>query len=397
MLSLPKHLSILCYLVLVHQLAPAQTGEGRGAYFTRLQPTIVEVERYHVKGDARLEMDFAKAMVHNPAAVKGLEPVITQVDLVYTRYPDNLETWEVGYNNLMERRFAVLEKLLPRAFEMPGVKWRLVLQTACHSQQEAEQMFHGFVIHAGPARALDNKAEEPDPKPRFDSLSLKLTWKSALNIYQGETEFRDSTALRVIESHPEWHNKVLVIDWTASMYRHGAQVLHWLRSMEASDVLGVVFFNDGDGKWDDEKIAGETGGIYTVAGFDENELLAAMEAVSWGGSGGDHRENDLEALLSAMDEFPEAEEFILLADNSGPVRDKRLVSQVERSFRIVLCGVHKDLIETDYLDIARRTGSTLHTKERDLTDLDAMGPMQILELEHASYQRRKGGFRLISE
>jgi len=381
---------------LIALVLDAQSGAGHGEYYARLQPEIVEVGRHYPSGDARLSMDFAKARIHNPAALEGLDSIITQVDLVYTRYPADLETWEVGYDSLMERRFANLEKLLPQAFVTPNVQWRLILQTGCQSQVEAEKLFHGFEIYAGPL-THEEEEELPKPKQRFDSLNLKLTWKSALSLYEGETEFYDSTALNILAAHEEWKQKVLIIDWTASMYRHGAQVLHWLKEQNASDVLGVVFFNDGDGKWDDDKVVGETGGIYTVEGFAENDVLAAMEAVSWGGSGGDHRENDLEALLEAMDQFPEAEEFILLADNSGPVRDMELMSQIERPFRIILCGVYKDIFETDYLDLARRTNSTLHTLERDLTDLDAIGPMQLLELEQASYQRRKHGFRRVPE
>ena len=170
--------------------------------------------------------------------------------------------------------------------------------------------------------------------------------------------------------------------------------MHWINEVgREEEVLGVVFFNDGDGKWDNEKEIGQTGGIYAVEGFDHDSILAVMERVSYGGSGGDHRENDLEAVQEAMDLFPEADEFVLIADNSGPVRDIKLLKEIERPVRIILCGVYHDKYETDYLNIAYRTGGSVHTKDRDLNDLADLSQFQVLEFVEASYMLVQGRFK----
>ena len=182
------------------------------------------------------------------------------------------------------------------------------------------------------------------------------------------------------------------------MYRHGAHLLHWLEDIgKEGDVEGVVFFNDGDGKWDDEKEVGATGGLYSLEGFDHDSILAIMERVSFGGSGGDHRENDLEAVLEAMDQFPAADEYILIADNSGPVRDMRLLSQIQRPLRVILCGVYHDEYDTDYLDIVHATGGTLHTRDNDLTDLADLKQFHTLDFPEANYILVRGKFKKVKK
>ncbi len=425
-----------------------ETTHSAGAWYQKLQPSIHHQPRYQPKaGAVILKMDFALYHIYNPNAVKAVQERVKRVDLVYTRYPYHLDEWEVGYDSLMERRFTELHKLLPRAFTDSEVEWRLVLQTDCRNMEEAKGLFHGFSIYSGPNEGPGNGPEDspgdgltttfenpsqidtlefpattdqnpseidlPTPPktavntverstpespraPRFDSVDLEQNLEAAIAIYSGEKTFYDSTCQWVFERHPEWGTKVLIIDWTASMFKHGAQVIHWIEEMGKGDeILGLVFFNDGNDKWDNEKVVGSTGGIYTVEGFDRDSIMAVMKRVSYGGSGGDHRENDLEAVLEAMDWFPEAQEFVLIADNSGPVRDMELLKNVERPLRIIICGVYHDRYEPDYLDIAHQTGGSIHSKDQDLEGLGEIGPFESLEFEEETYILVGGKFKRI--
>lgn len=393
-----------------------KTRHSTGAWYQKLQPQIHHQPTYQPKaGAVILKMDFALHRIYNPQAVKAVQEKVKRVDLVYTRYPYHLEEWEVGYDSLMERRFTELNKLLPRAFSDPEVEWRLVLQTDCRNMEEAQGLFHGFCIYSGPKEESLEKEkvfaseEVPNPNsnpvpppvphsPRFDSIDLEANLKTAIELFSGERTFYDSTCQWVFERNPNWGSKVLIIDWTASMFKHGAQVMHWIEQAGKKDeILGVVFFNDGDDKWDNEKEIGSTGGIYTVEGFDHDSIVAMMERVSYGGSGGDHRENDLEAVMEAMDRFPEADEFVLIADNTGPVRDLTLVKDLERSLRILLCGVYHDRFEPDYLTIAHHTGGSIHTRDQDLEGLGELGQFQKLELTEASYILVRGKFKKLKQ
>lgn len=392
-------------------LAVAQSPHGKGAWHQKLQPKVIQQSNYAVEpGGVILKMDFARHKIHNPNAVEGVQEVVKRVDLVYTRYPYHLQEWEVGYDSLMERRYTELNKLLPRAFDGHPVEWRLVLQTDCHNMEEAKSLLHGFCIYSGPAREEEltrggekELSEETTvklpvgpPPSRFDSVDLIGNYERGIELFLGEETFYDSTCQEIFKRNPQWGSKVLIIDWTASMYRHGAQVMHWIEKVgKEEEVLGIVFFNDGDNKWDNEKVVGETGGIYTVDGFDHDSIMSAMERVSFGGSGGDHRENDLEAVREAMDLYPEADEFILIADNSGPVRDMGLLPEIERPLRIILCGVYHDRYEADYLSIAYQTKSSIHTSDIDMVDLSKLGNFQVLEFAETSYILHQGKFKKI--
>lgn len=364
------------------------------SHFSTLAPSVVEVGEYHPGPEALLvEMDFAKHKVYNPEAVKGLDKRrVRAVDLVFTRYPYHVDEWELHYDSLMQRRYEELERLAPGAFEEEGVKWKVVLQTDCRNLAEAKALFHGFAVYSQ-ARTEVQEENPVEIEPRFEIEELESNLEKALELYHGRSSFYDSTCMEVLDRHPEWRHMALAIDWTASMFRHGAQLLHWFTTdIGSGRAVGYAFFNDGDGKWDEEKEIGNTGGVYLAAASKPDSILAAIRKAALGGSGGDHRENDLEAVLAALESFPEAKEIVLIADNTGPVRDLELLEYIDRPVRVLLTGVYKNNFQADYFTIAYHTGGSVHTRDNDYWDISELLVHDGFELGDYAYKLRGSRF-----
>jgi hypothetical protein len=372
----------------------------QASYAQRLPLQIITQPTYAFENSGLppyiFRMGFASARVDQAVSWQELQR-FKQIDLVFTLYPKQPADWKVGYDSLLQRRFRMLEGRIPQAFQDTAVRWRLVIQTACNTMAAAQGMFHGFVCYPAsdqntePRIPLDSLVNEKwaYPTPRFDTTKLRANLDIVYKIIDGQKSSTDSTAIHVLDRHPEWKNALVVIDWTASMYRQGAMVIAWQQAHRTeSRIRHFVFFNDGDQQYDEDKVVGQTGGIYETAADTLPAMLPTIEAVTLGGEGGDHRENDLEALLSGLASCPDCEQIILIADNSGPVRDMALLEMIDLPVRVLLCGVYKDVVETDYLEIADRTHGSLHTRERDLDDLRGSMVHGILTLGDKQYGLR---------
>ena len=392
------------------------------SYFSRLQPEIVRLGAYPLppSTDKALvyPMDFARANILQASPSQNQK--ICLVDLVFTLYPQDPNTWKVGYDNLMEARFRQLDQKIPALVADTSVVWRIVIQTNCTSLAQATNMFHGFVLYPenslptstelfsdGVANLIEKeiaaftlppfvpeKVVTERPAERFDAWKLEKNFLDVQGIIAGEKSASDSTIIEVFERHPEWKNALVVIDWTASMYRQGALLIAWQQEHRKENrIRHFVFFNDGDGKYEDEKVIGSTGGIYETPAADLSEMLPAIEGVTKGGEGGDHAENDLEALRQGIASCPKCKQIILIADNTGPVRDLILLREIEVPIKILLCRAYNDDIEPDYLTIADFTNGSLHTKDRDLENINDSIQNGILKVGEVAYEKKNDRFR----
>jgi hypothetical protein len=178
------------------------------------------------------------------------------------------------------------------------------------------------------------------------------------------------------------------------MYPYSGQLLVWLKLHEDERrIKQFVFFNDGDEKDDDQKVIGNTGGIYSTSSavFDvvEELLFKAMN----NGNGGNIPENNIEALLKGSTACMACSDIVMIADNASPVSDMVLLKQLNRPVHIILCGVH-DAVNTDYLDIARSTGGSIHLAEDDLQQLMAVKEGEQITFHGRQYKIKNGKFVL---
>jgi hypothetical protein len=202
----------------------------------------------------------------------------------------------------------------------------------------------------------------------------------------------DTTVSTVFNRH-KWGKAIIIADVTGSMYPYTGQLLLWLK-LTSSDGLKrpFVFFNDGDNKMDDEKIIGKTGGIYSIVSSKYDEVEKTIIKAMTAGCGGDAPENNIEALISAEKLCNSCDSVVLIADNWAPVKDISLLSSITKPVKIVLCGVY-GAINTDYLNIARKTKGSVHLIEQDIYELSKMKEGDIIEIKGRKYKIIDGEFK----
>ncbi|MCS7005898.1 MAG: hypothetical protein NZM38_11310 [Cytophagales bacterium] len=322
---------------------------------------VVEVPVYEIKTElfyTKLEMAYAKHTIQNPQDwLQDTRPrIVKRVDLVFTKYPQDTSKWITPYDNLLNRRVREIRRLIPQISD--SVKWRIVLQTDCKTEEQAQKLFHGAVI-----------MYDIELTPAIQSNIEYIR-----NIILGKSPFADSTAFKVLQRNQDWKEMLVVNDWTGSMYIYGAQVVLWHRlHFKQKRIKHLVFFNDGNTKPDSEKQIGNTGGIFYAPADQTNLIIKTMREVMLSGHGGDVPENDLEAVLYAIRRFKgDFQTLVLIADNNSSVRDIELLPLIDVPLRIVLCGVKNSDIHPDYLQIARATGGSIHTIDRDIIHLASL-------------------------
>lgn len=194
----------------------------------------------------------------------------------------------------------------------------------------------------------------------------------------------------------EYDSAVYVVDVTCSMDPYIEEYLLWLSlANNAQKVYGGVFFNDGDGRADSTKVAGSTGGVHLVPRQMEEITEALVNAISYGCSG-DDPENDLEALLFAENEYPQAKQLILIADNNSAVRDIELLPLLTKPVHVILCSLEPlndaNPPNEDYVNIAIATHGSISTLNEDLRLLKEDLTSDRIAVGRWHYQKLKNRF-----
>ncbi len=193
----------------------------------------------------------------------------------------------------------------------------------------------------------------------------------------------------------KWTKTVVVTDLTGSMYPYMDQLLVWHALKIAGDTKNVqIFFNDGDDKKESDKAIGQTGGIYGTNSILLDSLLEVMYKTISGGYGGEAPENDLEALLEGAQYKDNFTELILIADNYSDVRDLELLTRLNVPVRVILYGV-STWINEQYLEIACKTKGSVHTIEKDITELYKMADGEEITIGPSRYVVQGGKFLLV--
>ncbi len=195
----------------------------------------------------------------------------------------------------------------------------------------------------------------------------------------------------------EWKNKVIVTDVTCSMNPYMDQVLLWhALQLTQNESNRYLFFNDGDGKTQEQKLIGQTGGIHTTDARQMPDLLKSMSETKAFGCSGDSPENDLEALLEGVRQMSGFDELVLVADNLSDVRDIELLTELNVPIRIILAGSEWGVNE-QYLEIAFKTGGSVHTIERDIDHLAQLADGETITIGEHRYQVIRGKFIRVSK
>lgn len=368
-----------------------------------------------------IAMPFADELILNPEQISQLkdeEQVVVKIELVYTKYRTSpaFDQKMLNYNRLVE-----LKKVLPNLFENPLWEFDLISQTNGNSRKECDPMFHGFIITFRPNSSPNTlvleteylnkvvaqlvKQNKQDSIPDKLTFDLKTRWDDKIgyvhdtiwkineeeqvpppDFFYDQSLYKDSTVINAFNRNKNWKNFIVVTDVTGSMSPYIAQVFVWLKEQtENNNAKFFVFFNDGDHKEARQKKPLKTEGIYGCA---NNGLEAVMQKAALcmkkGSGGGEGLENDVEAILFGLQEFSEADEVILIADNYESMRDYQFLEEIKKPVRIIICGA-KARVNIEYLDLSRITKGSIHTTKSDVLNLQKVQKSQTITIDGQSY------------
>jgi len=316
-----------------------------------------------------LEFGYASASIKNlqdwaPKLQKDRKPY--RVDIIYSRYPRDTAQWLTPYMGLMRRRVDSLIGLDGR-LAAPEIEWNLIAHGTCTSDSCARKLFHGAYIYYDVLESLVKDAVRFDGTVDREAI-VSYNMGKVKAWVAGRDTFTDSLVYKTLDQHPEWGRLLVVVDWTASMYSFGAEVLHWYgQRADSGRIAGLVLYNDGDDFLhpDQPKPIGQSGGIYQAPTDDPFALFLTMDTIMRRGDGGEVQENDIEALLFAVEHYDTSayDQIILIADNGGAPRDTRLMVRLKRPVHVILCRAKNRAPHPDYLTLAWRTGGSVLTIE----------------------------------
>lgn len=194
-----------------------------------------------------------------------------------------------------------------------------------------------------------------------------------------------------------WQNKLIVTDLTGSMTPYMNQVFVWHTLNAVNDENNqYLFFNDGRSRHYNLRRVRGGGGLFFTNQTELENIYAVMKQTMRNGNGGDAPENDIEALLGAIEMGKEFGSLILIADNLSPIKDKRLMNELiktEIPVKIILAGARTGgSIHEDYLELAYKTGGTLHTLTEDIKSLYKMKSGEIVKIGSDTYRLSRGRF-----
>jgi len=305
---------------------------------------------------------------------------VVQVDIVFTKYPFHKEDWITHYDSLLKNRIDAIMELEP-SVRKSHVKWNLIIQTKCKSEEEAKTLFHGVVLWYREEPTVISKT------PKVAKVKPEKVSENILELTSNQFKFPDSTVFKVLERNSDWNSMLIVNDWTASMYQFGSQALLWHKSkLNCNKVARFVFFNDGDNK---KLIKGK--GIYFAEPKNIDQVVQIMRKVQKNGNGGDSPEKYIEALITSVDKTKSFNELILIADNKSSIKDISRLKELKVPVRVIVCGIKKgETIKHDYLQLASATNGSIHTIQEDIYQVAEVKEGERVKILDVEYQRTRG-------
>lgn len=320
------------------------------------------------KDAVALENGYAAYKIKDAEAWKKLKAKnkAVQIEVVYTKYPKDLQFWLTPYHDLLADRLKALFEIDPDLNDK-DIKFFVVLQTECETDEQARKMWHGILIRYRPLTTKEIKEKEAIESEDGDAEATPGApsgFSTVQRFIKSVGGMYDSVIYKVLDRNTQWQNTLVVSDWTGSNYQYAAQSIYWhMLNPTKSGIKYFSFFNDGDATPEFEKKVGQTGGLYFAPAVKSRKVVSAFQTSMRKGLGGEIPENDAEAVVKSIEAFPDAEHVVLVADNS-PFRDFELIDKIKSPVHVILQGAEWG-INPQYINLAYLTGGSLHTLKAD--------------------------------
>lgn len=417
----------------------------------KLKPIGIGTQKVDTTIAVFLPMPFSQSNFLDISQLKKIpgNEWIYGVHLVYTRFRE-VDTF--NQPKLNYHRFEELKKTYPVLFDLKDIEWKVLEQREATTRERATTCFHGFVIYLKNLPPPDLLKKELSFISKIvDSYSDTLIWVpekidykikkrkvetgfyipksdkkkkagekfSSSGIWQREPEYKvqwDSTIKKKTNGYwmrigkfdtsafigtdefntltkRKWSTKMAVVtDVTGSMGPFSTQIMLWLKySPEVLKQGRFAFFNDGDGTPDMLKKTGSTGGIYFASGGNFDSVFSRMKFTMNKGLGGDIPENDLEAVLKTIANWPDTDTILLVADNQAPIKDIALIDRIKIPVSVMVCGVY-DRVNPDYIELVKKTGGRLFVLDKEISNIKNIKSGQRELIGGKWYEWRKGTF-----
>ncbi len=257
-----------------------------------------------------LETDYVSSTIKNPKSwPNSTDYKVSQINLVFSKYPADIETWKTNYYVLMANRYKELFKIDSR-FNNSTIKYYVVLQTNCQSENEARKLFHGFEI-------MYTKSTKPNLIQRDSKLAA----------YMNKTGGIKNTELYDVLSGLSVDSTLLVMDCTGSMTSFKNQLLMYIDQFKGEKGVCVSLFNDDRSKGN---TIGYSGGVKAKIFYSSTQLMNQYDSLDLTlPNNPDIPENDVEAIVTGIKTFPFVKRVILFRDQESCVRDIDMIKCVQ--------------------------------------------------------------------
>ena len=380
----------------LHAQAPLSPWES-------LNSNKVEVKAF----DRTIESDPEKVFIEMPygtsTPLRITDPTTPQngeiesVTLVYTSFSRATLPHQAALN---KERLDELLLLYPYLQKSASTVWKSIEITEPKSIAEARSQFHGFVLTFSkvdeeiPLTQERKGMTRISPPTNLDSATIQ-TFSIANNFFISFSNNNENPEIipYVLNRNKDWKDMLIVVDVTTSMDPYNLQLLSWLKLNEnLNRTEHFTFFNDGDNKKTMHKYPGKVGGIYHAPAVDFEAISAtAREARIKGIANDDIPENNLEALVEAIQKGGEFKALILIADNPATPRDMFLLPTIDHPVHVILCG-NMNNVNSNYMNIALKTGGSIHTIENDIENLKALNEGEIITVKGQQFKITNGAF-----
>jgi hypothetical protein len=231
-------------------------------------------------------------------------------------------------------------------------------------------------------------------RPNFNEYELGLTeYKTEAEYHEAQNTMRESGVYKSLEHLDSTKQFALVMDVTGSMGGSVATMLKWIKeNNETVPFSSFSFFNDGDNKSTSAKPIGKAGGIYSTRTIHEVNQIVEI-AMRKGSGGPELSENDMEAVLKAIEIDSTATDILLIGDNYSDIRDIRLLDNITKPVHVLLCAAPTK-IRTEYLDVAKQTGGQLYLNG-EIIDLTKIVDGETVVIQGFNYVFNGRKFRLV--
>ncbi len=357
----------------------AQDLDAKGKTNIEEKFILSEIPEYNKVTDSTtvfLENGYALSPIKNDTLwpLKNINYAVTEINLIYTKYPVDKHLWRTDYRKLLTDRLKELFSL-DSTLNSDNIEWGIVLQTNCKNEKQAMELPHGIeiVYDIIPATTQTvTTGENIQAVQSIDSITqvqkiIKAEKQIGKFIKQVDVK-TDSIIDKVFGRHTEWKKSLVVIDWTGSMQGFGAELMLWhTQNFKTSGIKNMVVFNDG--LEDKNRKSGNLRGVYFVDALDLNKVVKLMKrAGTERFLHNETEENDVQAILAGIDKYKDFDELILIGDNRSCIKDFCLACKINVPVRIILCGTEKG-VNPAYVNLAYKTKGSVHTIENDIYDL----------------------------